>query len=397
MMLLHRFASIVRWMFRRNQAERDLNDELEVFVDMAAADQIRDGATRAEARRRAALQLEGLEQVKERVRSARHGAWLDVAGRDVRYGLRQVRRNPSFSAIAIATLALGIGGMTAMFSAFDAVLIRPLPYNDADRLVMIWDAMAETDITTKHNSTPWEWIEWRRLNTVFTDLAATQPSDATISDDAEPEQIPGRKVTWTFWSVLGVQPLLGRVFTEDEDNKSVRVVVISHGLWQRRFGGAPDIIGRVISLNDEPYQVIGVMPRNFYFMPSREIDLWMPTSYPPWMRVSTAWHNSQIVARLKSGVTVEHARQSMETLSLQLTAKDSRGPHSVIVTPLREEIAGSTRTALILLLSASAALLLIACVNLTNLLLSRGTTRGREVAVRTALGAASRQAGRAIS
>ena len=388
MMLLHRFASIVRWMFRRNQAERDLNDELEVFVDMAAADQIRDGATGAEARRRAALQLGGLEQVKERVRSARHGAWLDVAGRDVRYGLRQVRRNPSFSVIAIATLALGIGGMTAMFSAFDAVLIRPLPYNDADRLVMIWDAMAETDITTKHNSTPWEWIEWRRLNTVFTDLAATQPSDATISDDAEPEQIPGRKVTWTFWSVLGVQPLLGRVFTEDEDNKSVRVVVISHGLWQRRFGGAPDIIGRVISLNDEPYQVIGVMPRNFYFMPSREIDLWMPTSYPPWMRVSTAWHNSQIVARLKSGVTVEHARQSMETLSLQLTAKDSRGPHSVIVTPLREEIAGSTRTALILLLSASAALLLIACVNLTNLLLSRGTTRGREVAVRTALGAA---------
>ena len=181
MRLLHRLASIVRWMFRRNQAERDLNDELEVFVDMAAADQIRDGATGAEARRRAALQLEGLEQVKERVRSARHGAWLDVAGRDVRYGLRQVRRNPSFSAIAIATLALGIGGMTAMFSAFDAVLIRPLPYTDADRLVMIWDATGETDITTKHNSTPAEWIEWRRLNTVFTDLAATQPADVTLS------------------------------------------------------------------------------------------------------------------------------------------------------------------------------------------------------------------------
>ena len=173
MTFLHRLASIVRWMVRRNQAERDLNDELEVFVDMAAADQIRDGATRAEARRRAALQLGGLEQVKERVRSARHGAWLDVAGRDVRYGLRQVRRNPSFSAIAIATLALGIGGMTAMFSAFDAVLIRPLPYTDADRLVMIWDATGEGDVTPKHNSTPAEWIEWRRLNTVFTDLAAT--------------------------------------------------------------------------------------------------------------------------------------------------------------------------------------------------------------------------------
>ena len=388
MTLLHRLASILRWMFRRNQAERDLHDELEAFADMAAADQVRDGATAAEARRRAALQLGGLEQAKERVRGARHGAWLDVAGRDLRYGLRQVRRNPAFSAIAIATLALGIGGITAMFSVFDAVLIRPLPYTDADRLVMIWDATGEADVTPKHNSTPAEWIEWRRLNTVFTDLAATQPADVTLSGGDEPEQIPGRTVTWTFWSVLGVQPLLGRVFTEDEDNKGVRVVVISYGLWQRRFGGASDIIGRVISLNDEPYELIGVMPRNFYFMPSREIGIWMPASFPPFMRTNLTWHSSQIVARLKPGVTVEHARQSMATLSLQVTAKAPRGPRSVIVTPLREEIAGSTRTALILLLSASAALLLIACVNLTNLLLSRGTTRGREVAVRTALGAA---------
>ena len=388
MTLLHRLASILRWMFRRNQAERDLHDELEAFADMAAADQVRDGATAAEARRRAALQLGGLEQAKERVRGARHGAWLDVAGRDVRYGLRQVRRNPAFSAIAIATLALGIGGITAMFSVFDAVLIRPLPYTDADRLVMIWDATGEADVTPKHNSTPAEWIEWRRLNTVFTDLAATQPADVTLSGGDEPEQIPGRTVTWTFWSVLGVQPLLGRVFTEDEDNKGVRVVVISYGLWQRRFGGASDIIGRVISLNDEPYELIGVMPRNFYFMPSREIGIWMPASFPPFMRTNLTWHSSQIVARLKPGVTVEHARQSMATLSLQVTAKAPRGPRSVIVTPLREEIAGSTRTALILLLSASAALLLIACVNLTNLLLSRGTARGREVAVRMALGAA---------
>jgi predicted permease len=274
-----------------------------------------------------------------------------------------------------------------MFSAFDAVLIRPLPYTDADRLVMIWDAMGETDVTSRHNSTPAEWIEWRRLNTVFTDLASTQPADATLSGDGEPEQVPARKVIWTFWGVLGVQPTLGRVFTEGEDNRSVHVVVISHGLWQRRFGRASDIVGRKISLNDEPYEVIGVMPENFYFMPSREIDVWMPASFPPWMRRNFTWHDAQIVARLKPGVTLEHARQSMATLSLQVTAKDFRGPHAVIVTPLREEIAGKTQTALILLLSASAALLLIACVNLTNLLLSRGAARGREVAVRTALGA----------
>jgi predicted permease len=387
MTLLNRLKSVVLWIARRDRAEQDLNDELQAFVDMAAADKVRVGATPAEAHRLAVLELGGVEQIKEQVRTGRHGGRLDAAARDVLYGLRQVRRNPAFFGLAIATLALGIGGLTAMFSTFDAVLIRPLPYAEADRLVMIWDALAKTDITSKGNSTPAEWIEWRRLNTVFTDLAASQPGDATLSGDGDPEQVPARKVTWTFWSVLGTQPMLGRAFTEDEDLKSVRVVVISYGLWQRRYGGASDIVGRTISLNDEAYEVIGVMPRNFYFMPSREIDLWMPASFPGWMRRNFTWHDAQIVARLKPGVTLQHAREAMTSLSLQVTAKDFRGPHSVIVTPLREEIAGKTQNALTLLLSAAAALLLIACANLTNLLLSRGAARGREVAVRLALGA----------
>ena len=387
MTILKRVSSIVRRMVNRNTAEADLDDEVRAFVDMAADDHVRNGATPAEARRLAMLQVGGVEQAKEHVRTARHGGWIEVVGRDVRFGLRQVRRDRAFSAIAIATLALGIGGITAMFSAVDAVLIRPLPYAGADRLVMIWDLMPGTDITSKHNATPAEWIEWRRLNTVFSDLACSQPGDVTLSGDGEPEQVPARKVTWNFWSVLGVPPMLGRAFTEDEDNKSARVVVISHGLWQRRFGGASNIIGRKISLNDDLYEVVGVMSRNFYFMPSREIDVWMPASFPPWMRRNLGWHDSEIVARLKPGVTLEHARTSMHALSLQVTAKNFSGPHSVIVVPLREEIAGKTKTALILLLCASVALLLIACVNLANLLLSRGVARGREVAVRAALGA----------
>jgi putative ABC transport system permease protein len=387
MKLVHRLRSIVLWIARRDRAEQDLNDELQAFVEMAAADKVRAGATPAEAHRLAVLELGGVEQIKEQVRTRRHGGWLDAAGRDVSYGLRQVQRNPAFSGVAIATLALGIGGLTAMFSTFYTVLIRPLPYAEADRLVMIWDALAKTDITSKGNSTPAEWIEWRRLNTVFTDLAASQPGDATLSGDGDPEQVPARKVTWTFWNVLGTQPMLGRGFTEDEDNKSVRVVVISYGLWLRRYGSASDIIGRKISLNDEAYEVIGVMPRNFYFMPSRDIDIWMPASFPQWMRRNFTWHDAQIVARLKPGVTLEQARQAMTSLSLQVTAKDFRGPHSVIVIPLREEIAGKTQTALMVLLGASVALMLIACVNLTNLLLSRGAARGREVAVRVALGA----------
>jgi len=388
-MLLHRLASIVRWILNRDTAELDLNDEMQTFIDMAAADHVRNGATPEEARRLAALQLGGVEQAKERVRTGRHGAWLDAFGRDARYGLRQVGRDPAFSAIAIATLALGIGGVTAMFSAFDAVLIRPLPYVEAQRLVMVWDDMSKNDIKTKLTATPAEWIEWRRLSSVFTDLAAIQQADITISGDGDPEQLPGQTVTWTFWNVLGVQPARGRVFTEDEDNSGVRVVVISYGLWQRRFGGDTQVIGRTVSLNDQPYEVIGVMPQNFYFLPARNIDLWMPSSFPAWMRtLPSSWHSSQIVARLKPGVTLAHASESMSALSLQLTAKDDRGPHPVIITPLREEMAGKTQTALTILLGASAMLLLIACVNLTNLLLSRGAARGREIAMRTALGAA---------
>ena len=354
---------------------------------MAADDDMRKGATAAEARRRAALQLGGLEQAKERVRSGRHGAWLDMVGRDIRYGFRQLRRNPAFSAIAIATLALSIGGITAIFSAFDTILLRPLPYPGAERLVMVWDDMSKSEGDATFFSTPAEWTEWRRLNTVFTDLACSQPGDAILSGDGEPEEIRARKVTWNLWSVLGVQPALGRVFTEDEDERGARVAVISHGLWQRRFGGSSDIVGRNISVNDEAYEVVGVMPRTFYFMPSRDIDMWMPASFPPGLRGNFTWHDAQIVARLKPGVTLEHARESMAALSLQVTAKDCRGPHSVTMIPLREEIAGKTQTALIVLFWASAALLLIACVNLANLLLSRGAARGREVAVRAALGA----------
>src|SRR5262249_13759808 len=209
------------------------------------------------------------------------------------------------------------------------ILVRPLPYADAEHLVMVWDDMTKSEGDPTFYSTPAEWTEWRRLNTVFTDLACTQSSDAVLSGDGEPEQVRARKVTWNLWSVLGAQPALGRIFTEDEDNNGARVAVLSHRLWQRRFGGASDIIGRKISINDEAYEVIGVMPRSFYFIPSRDIDMWMPASFPPGLRRNFTWHDAQIVARLKPGVTLEHARQSMAALSLQVTAKYFRGPHPV--------------------------------------------------------------------
>jgi putative ABC transport system permease protein len=384
---MNSFFRKLRWLKRRSDKDAELREELQFHLLEEAEQRREDGLTEEAARWAARRELGNVALVAENTRTEWGWARLENIVRDAGYGLRQVRRNPMLSGLAIATLALGIGGVTAMFSAFDAVLIRPLPYADADKLVMIWDRMRNQAVTTKHQPAPAEYIEWRRLNTVFADLAASQPADATLSGDGEPEQVPGRKVSWTLWNVLGVSPMLGRGFTEEEDDKGVRVVVISHGLWQRRFGGSPGIIGRKILLNDEPYEVIGVMPQGFFFMPSRDIDIWMPASFPPWMRTNFGWHNSQVVARLKPGIALEQARQSMAGLSLQVTAKDFRGPHSVVVNPLREEIAGKTQAALIVLLCASAALLLIACVNLANLLMSRAAARGREVAVRAAIGA----------
>ena len=384
---MNAFFRKLGWWLRRSDKEAELREELRFHLEEDAGDLRDAGLSDDEARQAARRALGNLALVQEDTRAAWGWTRAEQVARDAAFGFRQVRRNPSFAAIAIATLALGIGGITAMFSAFDAVLIRPLPYADAGRLVMIWLEMAKTDVTSRHNATPAEWLEWRRLNTVFTDLASSQPGDVSLSGDGGPEQVPSRKVAWTFWSVLGVRPALGRAFTEDEDTKGVKVAVISHRLWQRRFGGSPGIVGRTIALDDQPYEVVGVMPSDFYFMPSRDIDVWIPASFPPWMRRNFSWHDAQIVARLKPGVTLEQARQSMAALSLQITAKDFRGPHSVIVVPLREEMAGRTQTALIVLLGASVALLLIACANLANLLLARSSVRGREVAIRTALGA----------
>src|SRR5262245_38537935 len=353
---------------RRDRFDRELEEEMRFHLEMKAQENAEAGMKSEEARYAAQRQFGNQTLLQEVSRDMWSFRYLETIAQDLRFCLRMMSKNPGFTAVAVLTLALGIGANTAMFSAVDAVLIRPLPYLDAGRLVMIWDDTGQIG-ESKFFSTPAEWHEWRRHNNVFTDIAATQPGNVTISSDGDPEELPGRKVTANLWTVLGVQPLLGRVFTEDEDTQGAHVAVISYALWQRRFGASPGVLGRKIMLNDSPYEVIGVTPREFYFMPSRDIDIWIPTSFSARMLRAFYWHDVHCVARLKPGVTLQQARESMAALNRRITAhlKPSR---TAVVTSLREDLAGKTRASLIALLCASAAVLAVACVSLGNLLLS---------------------------
>jgi putative ABC transport system permease protein len=370
---------------RRDRFDRELEEEMRFHLEMKARENAEAGMKLEEAGYAAEREFGNQTLLWEASREMWRFSYLETFAQDLRYSLRMMSKNPGFTAVAVLTLALGIGANAAMFSAVDAVLIRPLPYFDAGRLVMIWDDTGQVG-ESKFFSTPAEWQEWRRHNTVFTDIAATQPENVTISSDGEPEELPGRKVTANLWTVLGAKPLFGRVFTEDEDKQGAHVAVISYALWQRRFGASLDVLGRKITLNDRPYEVVGVMPREFYFMPARDIDIWIPASFSPQMLRAFYWHDVHCVARLKPGVTLGQAKESMAALNRNVTAH-LKPPRTAVVTPLREDLAGKTRESLIALLCAAAAVLLIACVNLANLLLSRGAARRREVAIRAALGA----------
>lgn len=300
MNLWQRLKRLRRW--SRWQREEDLRREVQAHLDLEAEEAEQRGLTSEDAHYAAQRIFGNSLLVKEDVRTAWGWTRMEQFAQDIRFGFRQMRKSPGFSAIAIATLALGIGANTAMFSVVDAVLIRPLPYVDSDRLVMIWEDASSIGFP-RGTPAPGTWQEWRRSNDVLTDIAASRPSAATLSGEGEPERLPGRRVTANFWTVLGSRPLLGRTFNEDEDVHRAPVAVISYGLWQRRFGGARDVIGRKITLNDNPFEVIGVMPREFYFLPARDVDIWTPAAFTSKELSEFDSHYLQCVARLKPGVT----------------------------------------------------------------------------------------------